>query len=364
MQDPPGAVTITGTLQREAWLRREMPPVEQLAGDLWSVPVPIPDNPLRYVSVYVFGTGNGLVLIDTGWGEEGPWQALQDGLASIGASLPDIRGVLVTHMHFDHIGLAARVREASGAWVALHPADRDVVAQGNARTAETAGVSEAKFLRHLGASAAEAEAAVGTPESYARFLTMAMPDRLLEDGDRADVPGWDLRAIHTPGHTPGHLCFIDDRARRLYSGDHILPRITPNISVQQSDPVSPLRDYLSSLAKVRDLDVDEVMPAHEWRFKGLADRVDAIAVHHERRLAELLAAVLGHPGGTPWELAGLLTWSRPWDQYNGRMRIFAVTETAAHVHELERRGLVSATTGETPAYTITSDGERQLAARP
>ena len=160
------------------------------------------------------------------------------------------------------------------------------------------------------------------------------------------------------------MCFIDDRARRLYSGDHILPRITPNISVQQSDPVSPLRDYLSSLAKVRDLDVDEVMPAHEWRFKGLADRVDAIAVHHERRLAELLAAVLGHPGGTPWELAGLLTWSRPWDQYNGRMRIFAVTETAAHVHELERRGLVSATTGETPAYTITSDGERQLAARP
>ena len=66
MQDPPGEVTITGTAQREAWLRRVMPPVEQLEADLWSLPVPIPANPLRYVSVYAFGTGEGLVLIDAG----------------------------------------------------------------------------------------------------------------------------------------------------------------------------------------------------------------------------------------------------------------------------------------------------------
>jgi glyoxylase-like metal-dependent hydrolase (beta-lactamase superfamily II) len=191
---------------------------------------------------------------------------------------------------------------------------------------------------------------------------MALPDRTLEDGERADVPGWDLRALHTPGHTPGHLCFVDERARRLYSGDHILPRITPNISVTQSDPAAPLRNYLSSLAKVRDLDVDEVMPAHEWRFKGLADRVDAIAAHHERRLAELLTAVHAHPGATPFALAGQLTWSRPWDQYNGRMQIFAVTETAAHVHELERRGLVTGTTGPVPAYTITAEGTARLTA--
>jgi len=353
MQDPPGAVTITGTLQREAWLRREMPPVEQLAGDLWSVPVPIPDNPLRYVSVYVFGTGSGLVLIDTGWGWDGAWQSLQDGLTSIGAGMTDVRGVLVTHMHYDHLGLAGRVREASGAWVALHPADRDVVVQANGRTAQSAITSEAAFLRHLGASAEQAAAAVGTPEGYEQFIAMAIPDRTLEDGERADVPGWELRAMHTPGHTPGHLCFIDERSRWLFSGDHILPRITPNISVTLADPVSPLDSYLNSLARVRDLDVDEVMPAHEWRFKGLADRVDSIAAHHERRLAELLEAVRRHPGRTPWELAGQLTWSRPWDQYSGRMRIFAVTETAAHVHELERRGLVTGTQGTTPAYTAT-----------
>ena len=354
MQSSPRELTITGTLQREAWLQRVMPPPEQLAGDLWSLPVPIPDNPLRYVSSYAFGTGEGVVLIDAGWDTEESWRSLLDGLRFIGASPADVRGVLVTHMHFDHIGLARRLREASGAWIALHPADQAVLARPDFRSADLAVAREAELLCGLGASPAEAAAAVGPAERWAKFATMALPDRTLTDGDLADVPGWKLRALHTPGHTPGHLCFVDERSRRLFSGDHILPRITPNISVQRGEPAAPLEDYLSSLAKVRDLDVEEVLPAHEWRFKGLPERVDAIAAHHERRLAELLAVIRERPGCTPWELAGHLTWSRPWDQYNGQMRIFAVTETAAHVHLLESRGLVARRGTQAPTYAATA----------
>jgi hypothetical protein len=99
--------------------------------------------------------------------------------------------------------------------------------------------------------------------------------------------------------------------------------------------------------------VDEVLPAHEWRFRGLAGRVDAITAHHERRLAELLAAARRHPGSTPWELAGQLTWSRPWAEYGGQMRIFAVTETAAHLDLLEHRGLVTSTGTLPSGYTAT-----------
>ena len=342
---------ITGTAQREAWRQRVVPPVEQLEADLWSLPVPIPANPLRYVSVYAFGAGQGLVLIDAGWGAEESWLALRAGLESIGAGVADVRGVLVTHMHFDHVGLAGRVRQASGAWIAMHPADQEVFTRPDYRSAERAVTVEAEFLRDLGASWAEAAAAVGTAAEWEKFTTIASPDRLLADGELADLPGWKLRAMHTPGHTPGHLCFVDERSRRLFSGDHVLPRITPNISVQRGAPPDPLGDYLDSLARTRDLDVDEVLPAHEWRFRGLPARADAIAAHHERRLAELLAAIRRQPGSTPWQLAGELTWSRPWDQYSGQMRIFAVTETAAHAHLLERRGLVIASRTRPLAYT-------------
>jgi glyoxylase-like metal-dependent hydrolase (beta-lactamase superfamily II) len=347
----PAGQDVTGTRQLEAWRERVMPPVEQLAGDLWSIPVPIPNNPLRYVSSYAFAAGAGLVLLDTGWDADESWQALVAGLAAIGASPQEVRGVLVSHMHFDHVGLAGRVRAASGAWVAMHPADRALLAGPRTRDAREAVEQEAAFLRILGASAGEAAEAAGPAGGYAGFLSAAVPDRELVDGDLADVPGWRLRAVHTPGHTPGHLCFVDEVSKRLFAGDHILPRITPNISLMWGEYQEPLADYLVSLAKVRDLDVDEIMPAHEWRFRGLAERADGIAAHHERRLAELLAVIAAHPGETSWFLAGQLTWSRSWDQYSGRMRISAVTETAAHVLELVRRGLVTAS-GDVPAYRV------------
>jgi glyoxylase-like metal-dependent hydrolase (beta-lactamase superfamily II) len=329
-----------------------MPPVEELGGDLWSIPVPIPNNPLRYVNSYVFATGGGLVLLDTGWPADTAWAALTAGLESIGASVADVRGVLVSHMHLDHAGLTGRVREASGAWIAMHPADRAVIANFGLRDPERAVPLEVAFLRSLGASAEEAAASVGSPQGYRAFTSMGLPDRELADGDLADVPGWRLRAVHTPGHTPGHVCFVDELSQRMFAGDHILPRITPNISVQAVEGVQPLADYLKSLAKVRDLDVDEVMPAHEWRFRGLAQRADDIADHHERRLAELLAAIAANPDATSWDLAGQLTWSRSWDQYSGRMRISAVTETAAHVLELLRRGLISTSGGDVPTYRV------------
>ena len=348
----PAGQDVTGTKQLEAWRQRVMPPVEQLAGDLWSIPVPIPNNPLRYVSSYVFASDGGLVLLDTGWDADESWQALVAGLSAIGGAPQDVHGVLVSHMHFDHVGLAGRLRAASGAWIAMHPADRAMLAGFSFRDPEIEAAQEGAFLRSLGASAAEAAEAAGPAAGYAFRARMAVPDRELSDGDLADVPGWRLRAVHTPGHTPGHLCFVDEPSKRLFAGDHILPRITPNISLFSGDDNTPLADYLVSLAKVRDLDVDEIMPAHEWRFRGLAERADGIADHHERRLAELLAAIAAHPGETSWFLAGQLTWSRSWDQYSGRMRISAVTETAAHVLELVRRGLVTASGGDVPAYRV------------
>src|SRR5215471_15858645 len=114
---------VTGTAQRQAWLARAFPPVERIRPDLWSVPVPIPDSPLRYTLTYLLTAGSQLVVVDPGWPSEAGWQALADGLTAAGASPADVTGIVVTHMHFDHHGMSARLREASGAWVAMHPAE-------------------------------------------------------------------------------------------------------------------------------------------------------------------------------------------------------------------------------------------------
>ncbi|MFD2092463.1 MBL fold metallo-hydrolase [Blastococcus deserti] len=344
---------ITGTAQHEAWQARALPPVEQLRPDLWAVPVPIPHNPLRYVTVHVFALdGGGLGLLDAGWGSDDSWAALTGGLAAIGAGVHDVRGVLVTHLHFDHLGLAARLREATGAWVAMHPADASSVGRISAAGAAAFVASEVEFLVGLGADREDAVSDVGPPDRLESFTRMAVADRLLEDGEQADFPGWRMRAVHTPGHTPGHLCFAEERTRLFFSGDHVLPRISPNVSTTFAGSADPLGDYLASLAAVRELDPAEVLPAHEWRFRGLDSRVDALTAHHELRLTELLAAVRADPGSTPWQLAAHLTWSRPWDEYERRMRIFAVTETDAHLRVLASRGLVVGSGGPVPTWTL------------
>ena len=318
------------------------------------MPVPIPNNPLRYVTAYAFAlAGGGLGLVDTGWDTEDAWVALQAGLTAIGGDVSDVRGVLVTHMHGDHHGLSARVREASGAWIAMHPADAAIVRSSVAADFEGLIRNQITSMVALGADETSATSDAPTPEQLAGVRLQAIPDRHLEDGEVAPFPGWSLRAVHTPGHTPGHLCFAEERTGLFFAGDHVLPRISPNISTTRGSDPDPLRDYLASLAKVADLDEPvEVLPAHEWRFRGLALRTAELTRHHEHRLAELLDAIRAHPHSTPWQLAGYLTWSRPWEQYANAMRMFAVTETDAHLRLLASRGLVVGDGGSPQRWTV------------
>ena len=123
----PGHGRVTGVLQKEAWDRDVMPPVEQVRPGLWSIPVPIPDNPLRYVLVYAFELDSGVAIVDAGWNTDDAWTALNNGLTEAGGSITDVRAVLVTHIHPDHYGLAGRVREESGAWIGLHPDDAEML---------------------------------------------------------------------------------------------------------------------------------------------------------------------------------------------------------------------------------------------
>src|SRR5437667_3887254 len=100
-----------------------LPPVGRVRPGPWSIPVPIPNNPLRYVLVYAFETDRGPYLVDAGWNTDDAFDVLCRGLTHAGFDIAGVQGVLVTHIHPDHYGLAGRIRESSGAWGARHPDD-------------------------------------------------------------------------------------------------------------------------------------------------------------------------------------------------------------------------------------------------
>jgi glyoxylase-like metal-dependent hydrolase (beta-lactamase superfamily II) len=336
-----------------------LPPVERLRPGLTSVPVPLPNNSLRYVFVYVFESNRGAYLVDAGWNTDEAYAALEAGLATAGYAVGDVRGLLVTHIHPDHYGLAGRVREASGAWIALHPADARLIQD---RYVEPTDLLDrvGAMLRRVGAPAQEVAALASAAMPVRPLVDPVLPDVLLDDGERPDVPGWDLCAIWTPGHTPGHLCFWESAHALMLTGDHVLPRITPNISLHPQAGDDPLGDYLRALDKLEVYEPREVLPAHEHRFVGLQSRLAELRRHHEERFREVLVSVrAGHT--TAWAIASRMVWSRPWDQIEGFMRRAAVGEALAHLRALERQGALAEAPGEPSHWSLTERAAELIA---
>jgi glyoxylase-like metal-dependent hydrolase (beta-lactamase superfamily II) len=332
-------VKVTGTRQQRAWLRGELPPAELITPGVWSVPVPIPRNPLRYVLCYVIEHASGFLLVDPGWDDPSSWQALTDGLEACAVPLDAVTAVLITHVHPDHHGLSGAVREKSGAWIGMHEREGATLAAWSTPARHPA---LSAYLRWCGA-----------PREHNRRLTtsevsrnsgtgrMARADRYLAHGDLVAAPGLRLRVIWTPGHSPGHLCFHDETRGLLLTGDHVLPRITPNISAYDLES-EPLDEYLRSLATLDEIEPTEVLPAHEYRFSGLGSRLAVLRDHHAERLDEVLEVLRAN--STPqsaWQVATQVSWSRRWDDLSAVQHQAALGEVVAHLRHLSSQRLAA-----------------------
>ncbi len=349
----PRELETTGLAQHAAWQVRGWPPVEKIAPGVWSVPVPIPQNPIRYTLAYLLLGAGGLVVVDPGWDTDEGWAALTDGLATAGAALGSVSGIVLTHTHPDHHGMTARLARATGAWIGMHPAERDVLPR-RTFAAETAPTLDLAWMIEQGMPTDITAETVMREGAMAMFKAMPEPDFLLRDGDLIALNGRQIRAIWTPGHTPGHLCLHDEDNGLLLTGDHILPRISPNIGMLPHTVIPPLGPYLNSLRRLSTLDSVEVLPAHEWRFRGLDIRIDQLLEHHQLRLTEILTVLTAQGASTAWQVAQQLSWSRGWAALKGLQLRSAVSETLAHLVYLEEQDLVTRRNTDGGATTFTA----------
>ncbi|WP_164477930.1 MBL fold metallo-hydrolase [Nocardioides pantholopis] len=336
------SVVPSSAAQATAWRTRTLPAPEEVRPGLWALAVPVP-TPIVYTLCYVLVADHGLLVIDPGWPDDASRDGLVAGLRALGATPADVTDVVVTHLHPDHAGLAGWLLDrAPDASLAMHPEDLDrLLPQGQQRRTETDRVWSA-YMATVGAPEA---LAIGTRALVMPPLTAAQADRAraLGDGEHLRHGDWDLETVWTPGHTRGSLVLLERRHRLLISGDHILPTVTPAVSQQADAEHDILGDFLRSLLRVRDLPADEVLPGHQYRFRGLADRVDAMVDHHRRRLTELESAVAGQPGASCYDLTQQLRWSTSdFGALSRRDRAMAARETLAHLTHLRLAGRVTA----------------------
>jgi len=310
------------------------PPTEVVPG-IFLVPVPIP-IPLRYVNCYLLRGPSGWTLVDTGFHDslaEGAWPRA---FADLAVRPQDIRQIVLTHYHPDHVGAAGWLQQLTGAPVFLPETEMEQFQRFWAD--ETGKMAERLVALCLAEGVDEATAqALGRhhlkQKERVRPLPVLQP---LAIGSQVTLGEGTYEVIWTPGHSDGLAVFWDAKRSILLANDMLLAGITPNVSIWPGSRPNPLADYLSSLQRVAALGAALALPGHRALIRDVAGRAREIVAHHGERLAKVEAAANAVPGGaTAWEVCRRIF---PVDGLSLHQIRFALAETLAHLVYLCEQG--------------------------
>lgn len=321
--------------------------VQQIADGIYSFEIVLPDNPLKWLNCYVVkgnpSKGERNLLIDSGFNRPECHEALLEGIRDLGLE-PEHTDVLFTHLHADHTG-GASVLEPMGFQILMGEDDYSRVSR-NYESRWKTGVDRLGIPQEILQKVMDNNPGIIYSPPPFHALTLKGCE-VLEYGGRK------LECILTPGHTPGHICLYDREHKTMFSGDHVLFDITPNI-VSWHGHKDSLGDYLESLRRIREYPVETALPAHRTTGgKSFVQRIDELLVHHERRLNETRMAAESLPGSSAFDVAGHVTWkirARNWEEFPPGQKWFAVGECLAHLEYLEFRNILRMEKDEMGVY--------------
>lgn len=285
------------------------PPVaERLEPGLRRVLAPNP-SALTYwgTNTYVLGEG-AVAVIDPGPADPAHLEAI----LAVLAPGERVAQIVVTHAHMDHSPLARPLAQRTGA---------PVLAFGDAQ----AGLNPA--LARLGASLGSSE---GVDRGFA-------PDAVLADGEVLGGDGWQLRALHTPGHLGNHICLVWDDI--VFSGDHVMGWSTSIVSPPDGD----MGAYMASLGLLATVPARRLMPGHGQPVETPAERIAELTTHRRGREAQVIAALAAGPA-TPDDIA-----RRCYTDIPAPLLPAAARNVLAHLLDLQSRNLVTTNTTPGPA---------------
>lgn len=317
----------------------------EIVAGVHQLKIPFPEGMERFTNAYVIEGSKGNILVDCGWDSSEAVWAFREELRLERLSFDDINWIVVTHIHPDHFGLAAKLRELCGAKIVMHRLEASLI---DSRYVDYRQLAEEleDMLVSNGVPSEEAARMREASARTARFVTPTHPDVLVEDGDTISNGTFQLEMLHTPGHSPGHICLYDARKRRLFCGDHVMFDAVPRIGVHPQSGSDPAGDYARSLEYVLEKPVSFVFPGHGPVFNSLMIRSEEIIRRHaamQRQIADVLDDGLK----TACDIAHEIGWRTgegdvSYDDLGFRERRAAVCEVIAWLRRLVEEGKVAA----------------------
>jgi glyoxylase-like metal-dependent hydrolase (beta-lactamase superfamily II) len=288
---------------------------------------------LDHVHCYAIADPDGWTLVDSGLNKTATLTGWREAIDSLGGG--HVARLVITHYHPDHLG-------ASGPLVDLFEIPEVVQGREDASQAhwtfggESDLVEFEHFLRAHGMPEELVTQSLADEEGY--DIALAQPTRLGDEGDTIEAGGETWRVLHLPGHADGHIVLLGDRTGRMFAGDVLLDRITPNVGLWSDSRIDdPLGVYLESLGRIEELAPAIAYTGHEATVIDPAARAREIRAHHDIRL-DLHTQTLTEEPLTPWEVA-----QRVWAEEGERgltyhEQRFALAEALAHLVRLARLG--------------------------
>lgn len=315
--------------------------LEHVADDIVRVSLPLPLPDLKIVNAYAIAASDGITLIDPGWASETSESVLFDALKTLGGGPGDVRRILVTHQHWDHYSLGVKWRDEYGIELMLGREERHSIESFN----EVDGVHPVQvgLLVEAGAAALATDIAQLEWEPYERGVAFAPPDRWLDGGEQLDCGSSSITVRATPGHTRGHIVFEDAAHGLIFTGDHLLPRITPSIAFERRPEQLPLRSYLNSLRLLLDLPDATMLPAHGSTEHNTHLRAAELIAHHRDRL-DVIADLISAGNSTSFEVSSKMLWTRherTLDELDIVHRMTAILEVKSHLDLLAAQGALT-----------------------
>lgn len=246
---------------------------------------------LNHINVWLIETQDVYIAVDTGMAASMCKEAWEQ-LDLTHFNRKPLGGLFITHAHPDHLGLADWLQVRYGIQVWMSSATQALARSVYEERRPKAEDIEAFLSRH-GVPNLEQLRPMAKPERFGRMANrLANIERFIEDGEVFKWGDTTWQALQTDGHAEGHLCLYSADAKVLISGDQVLPTISSNISVMlQREDRNPLRSYLASLDRLRELPADTlVLPSHGRPFFGLHQRIDDLKSHHHEQLSKLVIA--------------------------------------------------------------------------